>query len=150
MLEVDTNALDTEVGDEEKGAATYGGGDPTDVRWAVVRSPPHTARFSHSMSPTLGEYTGDVLPAALVAAAKEEEVAAMEGVWDVWGVVPVAESLRVTGRTPIKGRWVCCNKGDRQSPDIRARWCAKEVAAYKSDAFFAATSPPRGHAPHPL
>ena len=93
------------------------------------------------MSPTLDEYTGDVFPATLVAAAKEQEVAAMEGVWDVWGVVPVAESLRVAGRKPIKGRWVCCNKGDRQSPDIRARWCAKEVATYKSDACFAATPP---------
>merc|ERR1712122_469989 len=35
----------------------------------------------------------------------------------------------------------CSNKGDRQSPDVRARWCAKEVATYKSDAFFAATPP---------
>ena len=39
------------------------------------------------------------------------------------------------------GRWVCTNKGDRQSPDVRARWCAKEVATYKSGAFFAATPP---------
>ena len=98
------------------GEATYGGGDPTDVRWAAVQgfgsTPPPTARFPQSMSPTLDEYTGDVLPAPLVAAAKEEEVAAMEGVWDVWDVVPVAESWKATGRKPIKGRWVCCNKGD--------------------------------------
>ena len=65
----------------------------------------------------------------------------MESVWDVWDVVPVAEAWRVTGRKPIGGRWVCTNKGDRQSPDVRARWCAKEVATYKSDAFFAATPP---------
>ena len=77
----------------------------------------------------------------MVAAAKEEEVTAMEGVWNVWGVVPVAEAWKATGRKPIGGRWVCCNKGDRENPDIRARWCAKEVATYKSDAFFAATPP---------
>ena len=81
--------------------------------------------------PTLDEYTGDALPAKLVAAAKDEEVAAMESVWDVWGVVPVAEAWRAMGRKPLGGRWVCSNKGDRQSPDARARWCAKEVATYK-------------------
>ena len=67
--------------------------------------------------------------------------AAMEDVWNVWGVVPVAEAWRATGRKPIGGRWVCCNKGDREGPAIRARWCAKEVATYTSDAFFAATPP---------
>ena len=36
VLEVGANVLDTEVGDEEEGEATYGGGDPTDVRWAAV------------------------------------------------------------------------------------------------------------------
>ena len=82
---------------------------------------------------TLDEYTGDVLPPELVMASKEEEVVAMESVWKVWGVVPVAEAWRVTGRKPLGGRWVCCNKGGRQSPDIRARWCAKEVTTYDID-----------------
>ena len=54
-------------------------------------------------SPTLDEYTGDVLPEELVAAAKMEEVQAMESVWDVWDVVPVAEAWRATGRKPIEG-----------------------------------------------
>ena len=40
VLEVDANVLDTEVGDEEEGEATYGGGDPTDVRWSALRRPP--------------------------------------------------------------------------------------------------------------
>ena len=56
-----------------------------------------------------------------------------------------ADGRGVAGHGPQAhrgGRWVCCNKGDRESPDIRARWCAKEVATYKSDAFFAATPPP--------
>ena len=94
-------------------------------------------------SPTLDEYTGGVLPEELVAAAKMEEVQAMESVWDVWGVVPVKGAWKVTGRRPIGGKWVCSNKGDRENPDVRARWCAKEVAAYKSDALFAATPPSR-------
>ena len=57
------------------------------------------------LPPTPDEYTSDVLPASLVAAAKEEEVAAMEGIWDVWDVVPMAEAWRATGRKPIGG-WV--------------------------------------------
>ena len=65
----------------------------------------------------------------------------METTWDVWDVVPVAEAWRVTGRKPLGGRWVCSNKGDRRRPDVRARWCAKDVATYKTDAFFAATPP---------
>ena len=101
VLEVDADILEEEVGDEEEGKAAFGGGDPTDVRWSALA----TARLPQSMSssPTLDEYTGDVLPPSLVAAAKEEEVAAMEGVWDVWGVVPVAEAWRATGRKPIGG-----------------------------------------------
>ena len=93
-------------------------------------------------SPTFDGYTGDVLPEKLVTAAKMEEVQAMESVWDVWGVVPVDEAWKVAGRRPIGGKWVCSNKGDRENPDVRARWCAKEVATYKSDAFFAAAPPP--------
>ena len=61
------------------------------------------ARFPQSMSPTLDEYTGDVLPASLVAAAKEEEVAAMEGIWGVWDVVPVAAPFKAAGKNPIWG-----------------------------------------------
>ena len=99
ILEIDADILEEEVGDEEEGKAAFGGGDPTDVRWSTLA----TARLPQSISssPTLDEYTGDVLPPSLVAAAKEEEVAAMEGVWDVWGVVPVAEAWRATGHKPI-------------------------------------------------
>ena len=33
--EVGTNVLDLELGDEEGGETTHGGGDPTDERWSV-------------------------------------------------------------------------------------------------------------------
>ena len=103
VLEVDANVLESEIGGEEEGQATYG--NPAGGQWVACRRPP-AARFPQAMSPTLDEDTGDVLPAKLVAAAKEEEVAAMEGVWDVWGVAPVAEAWQATGRRPIGGRWV--------------------------------------------
>ena len=68
------------------------GGAPADgQQWVFRRT---SARLPQSMSPTLDEYTGDVIPAKLVAAAKEEEVAAMESVWDVWGVAPVGEAWK--------------------------------------------------------
>ena len=55
------------------------------------------------MQPTFDEYAGNALPAKLVAAAKEAEVAAMESVWGVWDVVPVGEAWRVLGRKPLGG-----------------------------------------------
>ena len=70
---------------------------------------------------------GDVLPAALVAKAREEEVKVMED-WGVWDVIPKDEAWRLTGKPPLKGRWVDCNKGDKGAHDVRCRWVAKEVA----------------------
>ena len=90
MLEVDANAPDSENCGAEEGRAT--GGAPADgQQWVFRRT---SARLPQSMSPTLDEYTGDVIPAKLVAAAKEEEVAAMESVWDVRGVAPVGEAWK--------------------------------------------------------
>ena len=86
------------------------------------------------------EYTGDLLPASLVAAAREEEVSVMEE-WEVWEEVPISECLSVTGRKPLGGRWVDCNKGDLRQPDVRSRWVAKDIAFSKSTEFFAATPP---------
>ena len=91
-------------------------------------------------APVLDEYTGDVLPAELVRRAREEEVSMMED-WDVWDVTPMAEARRLTGKAPLKGRWVDCNKGDRGQYDVRCRWVAKDIAYHHSDQFFAATPP---------
>ena len=51
------------------------------------------------------------------------------------------EAWELTGKNPLKGRWVDCNKGDRGQYDVRCRWVAKEVAYHHSDQFFAATPP---------
>ena len=42
---------------------------------------------------------------------------------------------------PIRMRWVITNKGDKDSPVIRARLVACEVAHAKNDAFHASTPP---------
>ena len=45
------------------------------------------------------------------------------------------------GARVIGTRWVSCNKGDADNPDIRCRLVCQEVNTYDSDKFFAATPP---------
>ena len=99
VLEVDPGVLDGEIGGEEEGSVAHG--DPAGGEWAWLAP---VARSVCQASPTLDEYTGDVLLEKLVAAAKMEEVQAMESAWDVWDVVPVDEAWKVAGRKPIGGR----------------------------------------------
>eukprot|EP00969_Alexandrium_andersonii_P082058 3617459-Alexandrium_andersonii.AAC.1 len=61
--------------------------------------------------------------------------------WGVWGVRPISECLSRTGKKPIGGRWVDHNKGDAESPNVRSRYVAKDIAYYKGDSMFAATPP---------
>ena len=64
----------------------------------------------------------------------------MEG-WDCWERVSETEAWQRGGKRPIQTRWVDVNKGDSASPDVRARLVAKDFAARRDDAFFAATPP---------
>ena len=41
----------------------------------------------------------------------------------------------------IPSRWVLCNKGDSEHPDVRARLVGCEINTYKDDAFYASTPP---------
>ena len=41
----------------------------------------------------------------------------------------------------IPSRWVFCNKGDSQNPDVRARLVGCEIKTYKDDSFYASTPP---------
>ena len=61
--------------------------------------------------------------------------------WQFWEEVPVSQSFKETGKKPLGGRWVDCNKGDQKQPDVRSRWVAKDIARYKTAEFFAATPP---------
>ena len=135
-LEVDEGVLDQEVEDEDAALGAYSSSaGPTS--WTTS-----SARLPQSPSTVYDEYTGDVLPSALVAAAREEEVAAMESdEWHVWGEVDIKEAWERTGKKPLKGRWVDVNKGGHDNPDVRSRWVAKEVNTYRTDAFFASTPP---------
>eukprot|EP00969_Alexandrium_andersonii_P213794 9440964-Alexandrium_andersonii.AAC.1 len=61
--------------------------------------------------------------------------------WGVWDVRPISECLSRAGKKPIGGRWVDHNKGDSETPNVRSRYVAKDIAYYKEDSMFAATSP---------
>ena len=55
--------------------------------------------------------------------------------------VPIEESYRVTGKAPIRSRWIDINKGDDANPEYRSRLVAKEINRSPSDEMFAATPP---------
>lgn len=97
-------------------------------------------KYPHDAPDYWDANTGEELPKDLTAAARREELEFMRG-WEVWDVVPVSECLQRTGKKPLGGKWVDVNKGDREKPDVRSRYVAKEIAFYRSDDFFAATPP---------
>jgi hypothetical protein len=84
--------------------------------------------------------SGSALPPRLVEKARKEEIDFMVD-WEVWEEVPVARCWQATGKGPLGGRWVDVNKGDEESPNVRCRYVAKEIAYHKSDDFFAAMPP---------
>ena len=51
------------------------------------------------------------------------------------------EALATPDSKVIPSRWVLCNKGDAETPDVRARLVGCEINTYKDDAFYASTPP---------
>jgi hypothetical protein len=89
-------------------------------------------------SPTVyDEYSGEPLDEKLTKQAKDEELRYFHSK-GVWRVVPRAQAA---GRRVVGTRWVSCNKGDAEHPEIRCRLVCQEVKTYQSDEFFAATPP---------
>ena len=86
------------------------------------------------------EYTGEVLDSQLAQAAIMEELDYFND--RVWEVEDKANMFKVDGHVFVRSRWVCCNKGDSESPDIRCRLVACEINKEgKNDSFFASTPP---------
>ena len=84
--------------------------------------------------------TGEILPPQMVRGARGEEIEFMLEC-EVWEEVPIAECRRKTGKGRLGGRWVDVNEGDKDSPNIRCRYVAKETAYQKSDDLSAAMPP---------
>ena len=94
-----------------------------------------TQRASSTSHRTYDEYTGAELDPAQVKAAKTEELDFFrkKGVWDVVSR-DEAHGSRVVGT-----RWVSCNRGDENHPDVRCRLVCQEVKTYQSEELFAST-----------
>ena len=63
--------------------------------------------------------TGKELKKDLVEAARAEELQVIREM-GVWRHVPMEMCMQVTGRPPIKLRWVDINKGDDLHPNYRS------------------------------
>ena len=59
----------------------------------------------------------------------------------VYTKVPIEQCWERTGKKPIGVRWVIVNKGDDESPNIRARLVGKEIKTDNRLDMFAATPP---------
>ena len=84
--------------------------------------------------------TGEALDNDLVKKAMEEELAEYDR-FEVYEEVDDEKCWRHTGERPISTRWRIVNKGDRESPDIRARLIAQQVKRKGWASIFAATPP---------
>ena len=88
----------------------------------------------------IDEYTGEVLDNHLIQAALMEEMGYFND--HVWEVDTKDHMATVEDHVFVRSRWVLCNKGDDQSPDLRARLVACEInRGDKQDQFFASTPP---------
>ena len=63
------------------------------------------------------DISGKELKPELVHEAREEELRVVDEM-GVWEVRPISECIAVTGKKPVKVRWVDVNKGDDQSPNV--------------------------------
>ena len=86
------------------------------------------------------EYTSEVLPRHLVREAMVNELSYFNK--HVWKGVDSSAAKR-DHHQPIRTRWVICNKGDAEHPEVRARLVACEINNYtdESGLFYAATPP---------
>ena len=83
--------------------------------------------------------SGQPLDPSMVHAAMKLEMEYFESK-QVWQKVPRSEAL-ARGKKPISTRWIIVNKGDDDSPNIRARLVAREIRKAGEDPIFAPTPP---------
>ena len=72
------------------------------------------------------DLTGQPLNTRLVGEAREKEMTKFQA-HQVYHKVPIEEAWNVTGKAPLKTRWVDINKCDNQDPGYRSRFVAKEI-----------------------
>ena len=84
--------------------------------------------------------TGKPLVAWRVLEARKEEIEYFRKKTVYWKV-PRRKSFEVTGKAPIKVRWVDVNKGDDKEPNYRSRLVAMEFRRGVNAEWFSGTPP---------
>ena len=87
------------------------------------------------------EYTGEVLDQKLIKAAIIDELDYFNG--RVWQIEHVKDMYAQKDYVRTRSRWILCNKGDADDPDMRARLVSCEVNKDKG------AKPPEFHASTP-
>ena len=87
-----------------------------------------------------GDATGKESKKELVEAARANDLEVVRKM-GVCRHVPREMCMRMTGRPPIKRRWVNTNKGDDLHPNYRSRRIAKEIRTNARPDLFTATPP---------
>ena len=82
----------------------------------------------------IDDMSGEVLDKELIREARKEEINECRK-HRVWKKVPVEKCWELTGKAPIKTKWVYVNKGDKIHPVYRARFVAMEFNRGKRDEF---------------
>ena len=115
---------------------------------ATVPVTPCTFRFTNGSKATVkleykdqykDEYTGEVLPTVQIQDAIRDELNYFCD--NVWRGCTMSEAHSTPDSKIIPSRWVLCNKGDAEHPDVRARLVGCEINTYKDDSFYASTPP---------
>ena len=107
-------------------------------RAVELKSEPSPRESGAAKEEYYDEVIGRRMPPDLVRAARRGEANCTLD-WKTWGWVDRVEGWRRSRRQPLKTCWVDVNRGDDETPDIRSRLVAKEIAFHKGDDFFAGT-----------
>ena len=88
----------------------------------------------------MDECTGENLTPHLIRAAIEDELDYFNS--KVWQICTMDEMKAIPDYILVRSRWVLCNKGDAESPDVRARLVSCELNNDDKHDFFSASTPP--------
>ena len=86
---------------------------------------PITYEESNFKTRYLDEYTGETLAPHLIRPAIEDELNYFNN--KVWELSTIDEMKKVPDYILVRSRWVLCNKGDAENPDVRARLVSCEL-----------------------
>ena len=101
---------------------------------------PVTYEASNFKRQYLDEYTGEPLPPKLLRAAVEDELNYFNS--KVWQLTTIEKMKAIPEHIFVRSRWVLCNKGDLEQPDVRARLVCCELNQGDRNDFFSACTPP--------